>query len=122
MFSSLLTNPFIAGIIAGSIIVGLSYIDSKIRSIEREREIYIKLFCSSSLVFALLIYFISFSNNDEFLNQTYCTEVPDCIPNNKFKVTQKKLKKVGGNAVDQMNKFLKKKYSGNSVDINIETI
>ena len=58
MFLSLLTNPLTAGPIGGSIIVGLSYIDAKIRSIERTRETYTKLFCTSSLVFAVLIYFI----------------------------------------------------------------
>jgi len=121
MFLSLVKNPFITGPLGGSIIVGLAYIDAKIKDIKRTKETYIKLFCTSSFVFAVLTYFIScaFVENDDFLDQSYCTEVPDVTPISKTKYTQRKMKSLKQNNIAEF--LRKKKYSiqngGTNIDI-----
>ena len=122
MFSSLITNPFITGPIGGGIIVGCAYLDAKLKDIKRTKETYIKLFCTSSFVFAVLTYCISYSlvDNDDFLNQSYSTDVPDVTPVTKTKYTQKKMKSLKKNNIAEFLK--KKKYSitNDKIDITLE--
>lgn len=74
---STLTHPLIAGLVGGLLVVFLSYLDSKIRKIERENDTYWKLGVVSSLIISSLVYVITeeFVKNDEFLNQKFETEL-----------------------------------------------
>ena len=84
-FYSYLTHPLLAGPLAGGVLVFLAYLDSKIRTIDRKRETYWKLFIVSSLIFATLVYLIAaeFNQVDEYLEQNYDINPPDMLPKSK---------------------------------------
>jgi hypothetical protein len=109
-FRSWLTNPLISGVLGGLIVILLAYIDSKFREEERESETYWKLFIVSSLVIATLTYLVSEefyqrSKTDEFLNQTYETNVPELVPKKKGGTEQPVLSGPKENLMEGMNKL-----------------
>ena len=103
---STITHPFVAGPIAGGIIVLLAYLDTKFRNIERNNETYWKLFIVSTLVFATITYFVSSEHTkvDEFLNQKYDTSLPSFIPKTKGGFSKKIL--MEGPPVDYVSKMM----------------
>lgn len=82
---SFITNPIIAGIIGGLIIILMAYCDAKYRKIERERQTYVQLFFLSMIVVAMVTYCVLYYNDstDEFLEQQYETVVPSLIKTSK---------------------------------------
>jgi len=74
---SALTNPLIAGPLAGLLVAFLAYLDAKLRDVKREKDTYWKLGIVSALIMATVVYLVGeeFTKTDEFLNQTYETEL-----------------------------------------------
>lgn len=110
---SVLIHPLIAGPIAGGLIILLVYIDSKYRDVIREKQTYIKLFITSSLVFSTIIYFVSAEYNkiDEFLDQNYDTSSLSFVPKSKkggFEIDDQPLMKGPGDNIASMMENLPK--------------
>jgi hypothetical protein len=78
---SALKNPLVSGPLVGGIVVLLAYADSRMRDKPREKETYWKLFAATSIIAALVVYFVieEFAKSDEFLNQQYETDLPDML-------------------------------------------
>ena len=104
---SVLIHPLIAGPIAGGLIILLVYLDSKYRDVKREKQTYVKLFITSSLVFSTIIYFVSaeYNKTDEFLDQNYDTSNLSFLPKSKkggFEIDEQPLMKGPGDSIATM--------------------
>ena len=109
---SFIIHPLIAGPLSGLLIILLVYIDSKYRDVERDKQTYIKLFITSSLVFSTIIYFVLSEHNktDEFLDQNYDTSNISFLPKSKkggFVIEQPLMNGPGDNIATMMDNLPK---------------
>ena len=91
--TTILLHPIVTGLIGGLTIIGLVYIDSRCRKIERKKDTYSKLFIVSSLVFSILSYIISsyYTKKDIWLEQKYDSIKPNLQPKTKITFQKKEI-------------------------------
>ena len=113
--TTILLHPIVTGLIGGLTIIGLVYIDSKCRKIERKKDTYSKLFIVSSLVFSIISYIISlyYTKKDTWLEQTYDSTKPNLQPKSKMVFKKKEI---------EPKKYVKKfkEFSKHDSNVSIE--